>query len=251
MTKQTKIIGLVGGVGPYAGLDLNTKIFDYTKTNGSDQDHLEVYLLSRSADIKDRSAFLKNEISENPAEGIFRTIQKLISIGSVVIGIPCNTAHSPSIFNQVLRKMADYPGIELCHMINETKSYLASHFPNAKKIGLLATEGTYLSSVYSDILEKDSDLTVLLPDSDKARQRVHDAIYHPQYGIKAFSNPIKKEAINILQQEATQLIKKGVDVIILGCTELPLALSQEKIDDILLIDPTSILAKALIKRAYT
>ena len=41
---QRPVIGIVGGVGPYAGLDLNQKIFDNTVTNGTDQDHKPIRL---------------------------------------------------------------------------------------------------------------------------------------------------------------------------------------------------------------
>jgi len=63
--KNEKIIGIVGGVGPYAGLDLAKKILDQTKAN-SDQDYLSVALLSLPAKIEDRTLFLLGKAKSNP-----------------------------------------------------------------------------------------------------------------------------------------------------------------------------------------
>ena len=60
------IIGVIGGMGPYAGLDLVRKIFDQTQA-ALDQEYLPVALLSYAHRIEDRSAFLFGEAPENPA----------------------------------------------------------------------------------------------------------------------------------------------------------------------------------------
>jgi len=248
--KLHKTIGIIGGVGPYAGLDLKKKIFDNTITQGRDQDHLEVYLLSRPADIADRTAFLEGTIQENPAEGIFRTLKKLSLIGAHVMGIPCNTAHSPRIFNQVRQKIAEeHLDCELLNMIEETRSYLLSLYPGVKKVGLLGTQGTYQSGVYSEVFERDQRFSVITPESKEAKQNVHDAIYHPAFGIKAFSNPIRLDSIQLLVEEARKLAAAGAQVIIMGCTEIPLALNEQSFDLLPLIDPTNILARAMIQTA--
>jgi aspartate racemase len=51
------MIGIVGGVGPYAGLDLLRKVYDNTVA-GKDQDHLDVVMISVPAAIPDRTAYL-------------------------------------------------------------------------------------------------------------------------------------------------------------------------------------------------
>jgi aspartate racemase len=64
--RHSKAIGIVGGVGPYAGLDLNRKIFDNTVAK-TDQEHLQVILFSFSADIPDRTKFLFRGFHEFPS----------------------------------------------------------------------------------------------------------------------------------------------------------------------------------------
>ena len=76
MNKE-KIIIIGGGVGPLAGVDLHNKIINNTITNGTNQGHLEVHHLSCSNDITDRTEFLLRNSIENPAEGMFRLINKL------------------------------------------------------------------------------------------------------------------------------------------------------------------------------
>ena len=248
MTKngQSKIIGIVGGVGPYAGLDLKKKIFDNTKAF-SDQEHLEVYLLSSSRHITDRTSFLKNPSDiENPAVAIFNVIKKLQRIGAHVIGIPCNTSHSPLIFNKIEFLIKNEGlDLELLNMIEETNIYIKNKLKDVKKTGLLATLGTYGSMVYQETFST-SGIEILVPDEND-KEKVHNAIYDKSYGIKAFSNPVKKQAKEQLKAAINTLKKKGAQAIIMGCTEIPLALNKND-SDLPLVDPTTVLARALISR---
>ncbi len=243
---DSKIIGIVGGVGPFAGLDVNRKIFENTKAV-TDQDHLEVYLLSCSRYIADRTEYLQNpDEIENPAIAISNVIRKLNQIGAEIIGIPCNTAHSPPIFNKILALLDELNlRVELVNMIEMTKKFIENKA--SKTIGLLATLGTYESGVYQTAFAADNNLTLVLPD-DTDRKKTHRAIYDKEFGIKAFSSPVTARSVKLLHEVINTLRKKGVEAVIMGCTEIPLALRQSDID-IPLIDPTEILARALIHRA--
>lgn len=242
-----KSIGIVGGVGLYAGLDLNTKILNNTFTNGTDQDHLEVYLLTCPALIEDRTSYLLNHALENPSEGIFKVIQKLEKLGANYIGIPCNTSHAPAILNPLLTriKQASLP-VMLLHIVEETGKSINYLYPNLQKIGLLATYGTYLANTYPTVLAN-YHLQVLVPD-EVSQQRVHQAIYSKEYGIKAHSNPVYAKAVAELTAVGNALIEQGAQALIMGCTEIPLALQQANFN-VPLIDPTTILARALIFHA--
>ena len=89
-------IGVLGGVGPYAGLDLVQKIFNNTRA-ARDQEHLPVTLLSFPGDIADRIDFLVHGTGKNPGVAIGCILIRLANGGATVLGIPCNTAHSSSI----------------------------------------------------------------------------------------------------------------------------------------------------------
>ncbi len=245
-----KIIGIVGGVGPYAGLDLNKKVFDNLKTNGTDQDYLNVFLLSRSSDIPDRTEYLEGKIKTNPANGIFRTILKLESIGANVVAIPCNTAHSPIIYNEVKSLLKKHGcKIKLLHIVKETHRFIEENFSKGEKIGLLGTKGTYKTKLYENYFKKRGKFKLINPKKEY-QKNVHEAIYNLNYGVKAFSNPVTKKAKKAFESEIDRLKEKGIKAVILGCTEIPLAFeNQKKYNGISLIDPTDILARALIRKA--
>lgn len=245
---ERKAIGIVGGVGPYAGLDLNQKIFQSTRA-AREQDHLEVYLLSCSSLIEDRTEYLLHqETEENPGYAIYGVIEKLSRIGAEVVGIPCNTSHSPPILEVVERAIAKSRlPVTFVHMIRETCRFVRMNHPEASRVGLLATLGTYHSDVYSDVFRRESGIEVLVPPPD-SRRRVHSAIYDPEYGIKNHPNPIRKEAVTALSEVGAELVRSGAHAVIMGCTEIPLALRPVQLG-VPRIDTTLVLARALIELA--
>jgi len=242
------LIGIVGGVGPSAGFDCANKIVDQTVAE-KDQDHIPLAVLSYPHLIEDRTAYLFNQGVENPAYAIVKIIIQLQKIGAEVVGIPCNTAHSPSIYRVITEELKKRSiSVKIIHMIDETIEFIASHYPQANSIGLLATKGTYESRVYSQALLQ-RGYKAVLPDS-QGREKVHQAIYDEKRGIKAQSNPVTKWAVDRILNSVNNLSSQGADCIILGCTEIPLALSSLKFDSAILIDPTLILARALIRETY-
>jgi aspartate racemase len=176
-------IGVIGGVGPYAGLDLVKKVFDNTMAR-SDQEHVDLYMTSCPSLIGDRTRYLL-EGGDNPAERNLVSFEKLALIGATVIVNPCNTAHAPAIFDVVhTRAESSHPGVRLVNMIRETCATLDRMFPHGAPIGLLATKGTHAVGVYRQYIGRYPKLQLIEPDTE-ARERVHQAIYDPMYGIKA------------------------------------------------------------------
>ena len=93
MERVENMIGVIGGMGPYAGLDLVEKIFAETIAS-TDQDHVPVAMLSCPASITDRSAFLLGKSAENPANAIAEVALRLERSGAAIAGMPCNSAHA-------------------------------------------------------------------------------------------------------------------------------------------------------------
>jgi aspartate racemase len=256
-----KTIGIVGGVGPYAGLDLAKKIFNNTEAQ-HDQEHLDVLLVNSPRLIDDRTAYIlavrDGKIASdpatdpaNPGRGIVACIRKLAAAGAEVVGVPCNTAHAPLIFDVVEREVASQlPGIRLLHLVRTTVAAVCAFLPQGGTIGLLATPGTYASGVYqTHVAEADlrGHYRLLEPD-EEGKSRVRDAIYDTSYGIKATSTPATFRAIDYLTTEAWRLHERGANAIIMGCTEIPLALDG-CVFPFPLIDPAIALARALIGAA--
>ena len=104
MTKGDTKIGIVAGAGPYAGLDLAQKILQQTSAI-IDQDYLPTISISTPADIADRTRFLLGQTTKNPAHAIFSNLTELADLGASVVGIPCNTAHAPAIWDVLMEKL--------------------------------------------------------------------------------------------------------------------------------------------------
>ncbi|MEZ4947478.1 MAG: amino acid racemase [Cyclobacteriaceae bacterium] len=240
------MIGIVGGIGPYSGIDLLRKVFDNTLAC-SDQEHLDAVLISASSKIQDRTEYIMGRITKNPAYAIAEVIHKLHIAGAVVAGIPCNTAHSPKIFSVIESelKKSKY-GIVVLNMIEETVSYLHANHSGVTKVGVLSTTGTYKSKIYNEALQS-KGYEAIVPSLEMQEDLIHPAIYHPDYGIKSKSNPIHPQARRNLMEGFSFCKQQGAQAVILGCTEIPLAISEDEIDGMIIIDPTAVLARALIQ----
>lgn len=248
MSLSEGIIGIVGGIGPYAGLDLNRKVFEQTSAT-RDQEHLSVLMLSWPRQIPDRSAFLLGQSAEDPTAGIVHCLQVLEAAGATVAGIACNTAHAPRIFDAVIAGLRDAgSSIEVVNMVREVAAFLRSYYPDVKCVGVLGTDGTIRANAYPEALREEGIATVY-PDPDVQHGLVHPAIYDPEYGIKAQSDPVTEKARAHVYAAARHMIEdKGGDALVLGCTELPLVVQERRLYGKPVIDPTLILARALIAR---
>lgn len=240
-----KMIGIVGGVGSYTGIDLIKKIYDNTDAK-TDQEHLPISMLSVPHKVLDRTMYLLGEIKVNPGIVIAEIITALSLNGAEIIGIPCNTAHAPKIFNEVLKRIPE--SCQIVNLIEEVGKYIIHQHSEIKKVGVLCTNGTFRTNIYSDVLSK-YNIKVIYPSKEMQSMYVHPAIYDLDYGIKAFSNPVKSRAKEDLMFAAINLSRKGAEAIILGCSEIPLVITEEKIENSIVIDATTVLAKALIRES--
>lgn len=240
-------IGIVGGLGPYAGLDLVKKLFDSTRAI-HDQDHVRVMLHSFPGDIPVRPEFLLGLTNANPGHAIGDIMVGLARAGADIIAMPCNTAHSPRILNVALKKLyAEFPHITYVHIITSALAEISRRARPGARVGLMGTVATLRTRLYQDALEALGFTPVLL--NDEGCQKVQEAISNDQFGIKAASNPVTPKAKEILLHAAQELADQDIDILLLGCTEIPLALNERHYFGIPTVDAASALAKELI-RAY-
>lgn len=233
-------LGVVGGVGPAATVDFLDKVVRNTPAK-RDQDHLRL-LVEQNPQIPDRTEHLVGD-GMDPTLALYATCKKLQAGEADLIAIPCNTAHA---FVEAIQSELDIP---IMNMLTVTVKHIREMFPTLRKVGLLATSGTLSSGVYKRALE-DHGLQEIVP-SAPLQARVMNAIYGPQ-GVKAgFTSPASVADIDAAIDE---LATQGVEVIVLGCTELPLLLSEpERVtargNRVTLVDPTDILAKRCVSAA--
>lgn len=222
-----KTIGIIGGMGPLATCDLFRKIIDVTDA-ATDQENVRV-VIDSNTEIPDRTAAILAG-GADPVPELVRSAGYLQSIGADVLIMPCNTAHY--FYDQV----APTVSIPFLHMIEETANALRRQ--GIDTVGLLATDGTVRSGVYDKAFDA-AGITSLVPDAE-GQQHVMDVIYK---GIKAGNMDIDLTGFNAAMDD---LFARGAQVLVLGCTELPVAFQEFGIDRPN-IDPTHVLAAAAVQ----
>ena len=226
-----KVIGILGGMGPEATIDLFYKIIKFTPVE-KDQEHLRI-IIDDNPKIPDRTAAILGK-GEDPLPALQKTARNLEKAGADFIIIPCNTAH---YFLSSIRESVRIP---VLNMIEETAKDIQQRIPQIQKVGLLASVGTYKTEIYHQQFKK-LNIEVVYPD-----EKDKDAVMKAIYAVKAgdLSEGVKSNILKIAQK----LIDEGVKVIIAGCTEIPLIIKEGDIP-VPLIDPTQVLAKIAVQKA--
>jgi len=227
---RDKTIGILGGMGPEATASLFRLIIKNTRAD-KDQDHVPV-LIYNNPKIPDRSAYILGQ-GPSPVPALKEGSQLLEKAGVCCILWPCNTAH---YFHG---DIAMYLSVPLLNMIRETAVFSQGAFPPGTTFGLLTTLGTYQTYIYEKMFDK-KGLILIRPDEEN-RKRIMESIYGSM-GIKA---GYKQEPIEMLRGAVVYLRSHGADVLISGCTELSLVLSEEN-TGMPVINPMYILARAAI-----
>jgi aspartate racemase len=236
-------IGIVGGVGPYAGLALHRAILQHTNAR-RDQDYPPVISVSMPHAIADRTEYILGETTVNPAFEIIRQINALYTCGARYIGIPCNSAHAREIFTVIQDGVAGLEGIELVNMVNETFATLKKIKADAGKVGVLATKGSYKSKLFIEYgIRYECD--VMIPEDELLQNAIHRSIYDPAFGIKV-TGTLNERALEELDKAFTYYENSGIDTLILGCTELSVVFPGKSYRSFVLIDPLGALARKLI-----
>lgn len=247
---MNKTILIGGGVGPMAGVDLHRRIIAQTNTNGTDQDHLRVLHASFSDLIPDRTESLSDGTARRTGESMAKILLACEMAaksfgGGCVAGVPCNTFHAQPIWDacaDMLKRSGS--DMELVSMIEVTAAYLRKTESSGSSVGVLATTGTRNTGLYDRTLAE-IGLHVCYP---RDQERVHQAIYDPDWGIKA-RWPVSGKAVDALERALDELYEQGSRTVLLACTELPLALTDAQYRSMRLVNPVDLLARRLIETA--
>ena len=229
MKNQPMTIGILGGLGPMATVDLYIKIIKAIPAK-RDQDHLHV-IIDSNPKIPDRTEHILSN-GPDPVPLLIDTAINLERAGADFILIPCNTAHY--YFDQI----KDSIDIDIIHMVKETAKYIM--MKGYTSAGILSTDGTIAIGLYNDLLKIDT----VFPHP-KIQKLVMDAIYG-RNGIKAGELETANE---ILLCAASHLIERGAECVVAACTEISLTLKPEHVS-VPLIDPALVLTQVAIDRAF-
>lgn len=236
------MIGILGGMGPAAGVELARILTDETNAT-SDQDHLPFVLFS-APNIPDRSEYLLGQHTHNPAEKLSRFIERFEACGVTDVGVACNTCHAPTIFDRLMDR-GRLRGIKFHHIVKSTAEEIAE-LRTVQRVGIMGTKGCLKLGLYQTELFR-VGLEAVAPDETTIAPLIHQVIYDPIWGIKANPYDIGDKPKKVLERVARELAASGAEAIILGCTELPLAVREHTLGGIPVIDPLRSLARSLVR----
>ena len=216
------MIGILGGMGTQAGLDFCNKLAILYR--GKIDQKYPLFLLYNKSNIPGRPESIgvqTGKLSDSPKnkknKKKYLLVLKSLLDGCKVlkkskckfIVIPCNTAHY--WYDDLQRKIK----LPIINMPKEVFKHTKKNCKKKSNIGLLATEGTLKTGVYKKFFNRDYNL--IYPNPNVQKISVNEAIKLVKMGKVKKANEIIRPAIN-------HLIKKKCKKIILGCTELPIAI---------------------------
>ena len=239
------MIGILGGMGTQAGLDFCNKLAMINR--GKIDQEYPLFILYNKSDIPGRpesiSIHAKSSSDKFGKPKNFKKYNRVLK--SLIAGckslekskckfivIPCNTAHY--WYNDLQKKIK----IPIINMPKEVYMHTKKTCKKKSKIGLLATEGTLKTGVYNKFF--DNDFELVRPSKELQLISVNKAIKFVKMGRI-------KDAEKAIKAAIDYLMKIKCKKIILGCTELPIAIfafksfKKIKVSKIFL-DPNLILA---------
>jgi len=228
------MIGILGGMGTQAGLDFCNKLAKLNK--GKTDQQYPLFVLYNKSNIPGRPENLHkyNKVLKSLLAGC----KFLEKSRCKFIVIPCNTAHY--WFDDLQKKTK----IPIISMPKEVYAHSIKNCKKNSKIGILATEGTLKTGVYNKFFDK--KFRLINPSKFIQKNNVNKSIKLVKMGKV-------KDAEKAIRPAVNSLIKMKCNKIILGCTELPIAIfafkSFQKIKKSkTFLDPNLILAHSSMKR---
>jgi len=220
---MSKILGVIGGMGPAATVAFLARVQALTPAEG-DADHIRV-VMDLNPQVPDRNT------RPGEAEAVLgQMAARLAAAGAEAIAMPCNTAHAQA---GAIRAVCAAQGLSFIDMIAATADVAAAG--GAKRIGVLATPGG--ERLYRAALARRGIEAVLLDGADR------EAFMARVYGVKR--GDVGEAARAGMRRLAGALADAGAQALIAGCTEVPLLLRAEDVP-VALTDSAEVLAQACV-----
>lgn len=224
-----KTIGILGGMGPEASANLYLKMIKYAQHKYGavqDFDYPPIIIYSLPLWGFDETGIVDQEtVKKQLIDGV----KKLESAGCELIIIGCNTVH---VFYKEMQSSVKIP---ILNIIEETEKEVSKF--NYKKVGLFASESTTKTKLYQNKF-KEKGIEVIQPNKEQ-QKILNRVIEHVMGGNQ------KIDDIIVLKDIARDYLKKGAEAIVMGCTEIPLAINQSH-TDIKLFDTIEIIVQSAV-----
>lgn len=223
-------LGVLGGMGPLATADFLGKLVENSPAL-VDQDHVPVIVYG-DCTTPDRTASIVGT-GPSPLPKLLAGITLLNQTGVKAICIPCNSAHC------WYDELSAASSVPVFHIVKASAEQVRKKKPDAKTVGVLSTFGTHQMGTYRGTLAA-MGYAVVAPSEDEFHTLVSPAIAM----IKA--NRLD-EAEDVFREAASRLRARGAEIIILGCTEIPIGMRRQyRETPALFVDSNDALALAVI-----
>lgn len=222
-----KRIGILGGMGPETSAEFYSKIIKYFQDKYGaiqDIDFPAMIIYSLPLEGFDETGIIDEKLV---LEQLMHGIKTLENAGSDFIVIPCNTVH---YFIEVLRETCSIP---IFSIMEETVKKIK--LEGIKSIGLLGSETTLQFNLYQKILDK-NNISYVLPKPE-------DYEIVTKLILEVMSGKIKNSTKSKVLTLIKDMEKQSADSILLGCTELPIAIKNKDVG-VKIFDSLQILAEA-------
>ena len=233
--REEKTVGIIGGMGPEATIDLMQRILRLTPApEGRDMDDIDHIrcLVDNNPKIPSRIKAIIDKNGVDPGPVIADMAKGLESWGADFLAIPCNTAH---YYYDIVQSAVNIPVINLIDIVC---NHIKTHFPDHDKIGILASTAVKITQLYSNKL-KQFDIKDVWPGSD------HQAML-----LKVIKEIKKGNMDSKVQNDYAQvcdnLLHKGVKTAIIACTELSMLKGKTSIYT---VDAAEILAMEVVRQS--
>ncbi len=227
-----RTIGLIGGMSWESTLEYYRIINERMKEMKSDDHSAESVIYS--FDFYDIVQLQEQGEWERLEDMMVEAGEGLKEAGADILLICANT------MNKMADDVQQRVGLPVIHIGDATAEVIEEK--GMDTVGLVGTNYVMEGDFYRKRMKDIHDIEVLVP-GDENRDRVHDIIYNElcKGDVKSGS---KKILLHILQE----LVDRGAEGIILGCTEIPLYINEDDMD-IPLFDTTAIHAEAAVDSA--
>ncbi len=233
MNKQKhKMVGLLGGMGPAASARVYSKIVTISqkKYNAEeDTDYPPMMIYNLTLDGFNETGFVDKSIVK---EQLINGVKKLENAGVDFIVIACNTVHY--FYNE----MQEAVSVLILNLPEETAQRVRDD--GSKKVGLLTSRSTRELKLYTNAFRKYGIETV---EATEEEQDILDKVI-----LHAMSGSQTDFDLDSLKKVISRMFKDGADSIVLGCTELPLVLTQKDVD-ITVYDTITITAEKALEES--
>jgi len=210
MSQAQRIAGVLGGMGPDATVDFMAKVIAMTDS-GTDQDHVHM-LVDQNPTVPDRQAAIRDGLTD-VSDALGEMARGLEDAGADFLVLVCNTAH---VFLDGLHARTRIPFVSI---IEESVSAIDDLCPAATMVGVMATTGCLETQVYQEAVAA-SGREALVPEGADMDELMGL--------IRAIKAGDQGEGVQRgMQASANKLVQRGAEVIIAGCTEIPIVFSGQ------------------------